>query len=167
MTASGRITGVHALLYSKDPDSTRAFLRDVLELPAVDAGHGWLIFALPPAEVGVHPVGEGSDAPSEMAGRHQLYLMCDDIRKAVARLKAKGVEFATPISDEGWGLLTAIRLPAGETIGLYQPRHPVALGLAPNALPRPARRPSKPSARRTPTKSRARKPARPRRKGSR
>ncbi len=166
MSTSGRITGVHALLYTKDPDSTRAFLRDILDLPSVDAGHGWLIFALPPAEVGVHPVGPGSDAPPEMAGRHQLYLMCDDVHKTIARLKAKGVEFSSPVSDEGWGLLTSIRLPSGETIGLYQPRHPVAIALS----PKPPRRSSKSSAGRSALKGRKKStkaPARPKRKGSR
>lgn len=112
------ITGAHAVIFSEDADAARAFLRDVLELPAVDAGDGWLIFALPPAEVAVHP---GDDA-----GQHQLYLLCDDIAATVADLEAKGVEIAGPVTDQGWGLLTAIRIPGGGELGLYEPRHPLA-----------------------------------------
>jgi hypothetical protein len=110
------ITGAHAIIYSDDAEGVRAFLRDVLELPSVDAGHGWLIFALPPAEVAVHP--------SEGAGRHELYLMCDDIRATVDGLRAKDVQISRPITEERWGLVTAIRLPDGGELGLYEPRHP-------------------------------------------
>jgi predicted enzyme related to lactoylglutathione lyase len=110
------ITGAHSIIYTTDPDGVRAFFRDVLELPSVDAGHGWLIFALPPAEVAAHPT-EG--APS-----CELYLMCDDIRATMAELEAKGVEFARPIAEERWGLVTAIKLPGGGELGLYEPRHP-------------------------------------------
>ena len=113
------ISGVHAILYSKDAEGVRAFLRDVLELPSVDAGGGWLIFALPPAELAAHP--------TESDGHHELYLMCDDINATVAELKAKGVEFTKEISDEGFGLLTALRLPGGGELGLYEPRHPTAI----------------------------------------
>jgi len=110
------ITGAHAIIHSADADGVRAFFRDVLDLPAVDAGHGWLIFALPPAEVAAHP--------TDGAGRHELYLMCDDIHATVAELAAKGVEFSRPIGEERWGLVTAIKLPGGVELGLYEPRHP-------------------------------------------
>ena len=113
------ITGVHAVIFTTDAERDRAFFRDVLELPAVDAGGGWLIFALPPAELAAHPAEDG--------GQHELYLMCDDVRATVEELKAKGVEFARPISDEGFGLVTAIRLPGSGELGLYQPQHPSPL----------------------------------------
>jgi hypothetical protein len=113
------INGMHAILYSQDADATREALRQVLGTRSVDAGGGWLIFALPPAEIAVHPAGEG--------GRTELYLMCDDVDAAVAELQAKGFQTARPVSDESWGLLTAIALPGGVELGLYQPRHPTAL----------------------------------------
>jgi predicted enzyme related to lactoylglutathione lyase len=116
------IHGVHALIYAKDAERTRAFFRDVLGWSSVDAGQGWLIFALPPAELGIHPA-EGEEE------RHELYLMCDDVRSTVDELKRKGVEFTQPIKDEGFGLLTSLRIPGGGEIGLYEPRHPVALDL--------------------------------------
>src|SRR5436305_7564769 len=99
------ITGAHAVLHSSDAEALRAFLGDVLGFASVDAGRGWLIFALPPAEVAAHP------ASAEDSGRHELYLMCDDIAATVGELAAKGVEFAGPVKDVGWGLLTAIKLP--------------------------------------------------------
>jgi predicted enzyme related to lactoylglutathione lyase len=110
------IIGAHAIVFSKDAGGVRAFFRDVLEMPSVDAGGGWLIFALPPAEVAAHP--------TEQAGHHELYLMCDDVRATVQDLEAKGVKFSRPISDEGFGLVTAIELPGGDELGLYEPRHP-------------------------------------------
>jgi hypothetical protein len=110
------ITGAHAIIYSKDADGVRAFIDKVLELPSVDAGHGWLIFALPPAEVAAHP--------TDGAGRHELYLMCDDIDATVAELEAKGVTFSRPIAEELWGSVTAIALPGGGELGLYEPKHP-------------------------------------------
>ena len=112
------ITGAHAIIYSHQAEDVRAFLRDILGFDSVDAGEGWLIFALPPTELAVHP----TDGPS----RHELYLLCDDINATVAALKAKDVEFSQPISDQGWGLLTAVRLPGGAELGIYEPRHPVA-----------------------------------------
>ena len=116
------ITGTHGLLYTEDAESTRAFFRDVLELPNVDAGEGWLIFRLPPAELGIHPVG-----PHEPArGAHRISLMCDDIEQTVADLTEKGVRFATPIEDQGYGLATVMIVPGGAALGLYEPRHPVA-----------------------------------------
>jgi predicted enzyme related to lactoylglutathione lyase len=110
------ITGAHSIIHTPDPDGVRAFFRNVLELPSVDAGHGWLIFALPPAEVAAHP--------TDGASRHELYLMCDDIDATVAELRRKGVEFSRPIDEERWGRVTAIGLPGGGEIGLYEPRHP-------------------------------------------
>jgi hypothetical protein len=111
------ITGTHAIIYSQDADRVREFLRDVLELPSVDAGHGWLIFALPPAEIATHP--------TDGAGRHELYLMCDEIHATVAELRRKGVEFTRPIAEERWGSVTAIALPGGGELGLYEPKHPI------------------------------------------
>jgi catechol 2,3-dioxygenase-like lactoylglutathione lyase family enzyme len=111
------ITGAHAIVYSSDADADRAFFRDVLGFPSVDAGGGWLIFALPPAELAAHPADAG--------GRHELYLMCDEIESTVAELQAKGVEFTAPVSDEGFGLLTSLKLPGGGELGLYEPRHPI------------------------------------------
>jgi catechol 2,3-dioxygenase-like lactoylglutathione lyase family enzyme len=113
------ITGAHAIIFSRDADGVRAFLRDVLGFSSVDAGGGWLIFALPPAELAAHPTDE--------AGHHELYLMCDDIRATVDDLEGKGVEFSRPITDEGFGLMTAIAMPGGGELGLYEPRHPTAL----------------------------------------
>jgi catechol 2,3-dioxygenase-like lactoylglutathione lyase family enzyme len=111
------ITGVHAIVSAEDAEATRAFLRDTLDLPSVDAGGGWLIFALPPAEIAAHPAEQG--------GRHELYLMCDDIESTVAELRAKGVEFTRDIGDEGFGLMTAMNVPGGGELGLYEPRHPL------------------------------------------
>jgi catechol 2,3-dioxygenase-like lactoylglutathione lyase family enzyme len=116
------ITGVHAVIYTRDADADRTFLRDVLGFPAVDAGDGWLIFAAPPCELACHP--------AECNGKHELYLMCDDVQGEIDRLSNKGIECGF-ISDEGWGLLTAVRLPGGGSLGLYEPRHAVAHG-APN-----------------------------------
>jgi hypothetical protein len=109
------ITGVHAIIFSKNADAVRAFVRDVLEFPSVEAGDGWLIVALPPAELAAHP--------TDADGHHELYLMCDDIHATVAELKGNGVEFSRPISDERWGLITAIKMPDGGELGLYEPRH--------------------------------------------
>ena len=109
------ITGVHAIIFTRDAEGVRAFFRDVLELPSVDAGGGWLIFALPPVELAAHP--------AEGDGRHELYLMCDDIRATVAELKAKGVEVSDEISDEGFGMMTSLVLPGGGELALYEPRH--------------------------------------------
>jgi catechol 2,3-dioxygenase-like lactoylglutathione lyase family enzyme len=113
------ITGVHAVIFTTDAQADRTFYRDVLQFPSLDAGGGWLIFALPPAELAAHPADEG--------GEHELYLMCDDVRATIDELKGKGVEFARPVTDEGFGLLTAIQLPGGGELGLYEPRHPTPL----------------------------------------
>ena len=115
------ITGVHAIIFASQAEEVRAFLRDVLGFPSVDAGGGWLIFACPPAELAAHP--------TESDEHHELYLMCDDIHTTVNELTAKGVEFTGPVSDRGFGLLTALRLPGGGELGLYEPRHPTALSL--------------------------------------
>ena len=115
------ITAVHALLYSKDAERLRAFLRDVVKLPSLDAGGGWPIFKSPPAELAVHPTG---DEPF-----HELYLMCDDVHATVAELETHGVTITTPIADRGWGLVTRLRIPGGDEIGLYQPKHPTAYDL--------------------------------------
>lgn len=109
------ITGAHAILFTSDAEGVRAFLRDMLGFSSVDAGDGWLIFALPPAELAAHP-SDGDD-------RHELYLMCDEIEATVEELKGKGVEFTRPVTDEGFGLMTALRLPGGGELALYEPRH--------------------------------------------
>ena len=112
------IIGAHAIIYSSAADETRAFLRDVFGFRSVDAGGGWLIFGLPPAELAVHP----TDGESI----HELYLMCDDLDATMDDLSAKGVECA-PVSEQRWGRLTSLALPGGATIGLYEPRHPTAI----------------------------------------
>ncbi len=111
------INGAHVIVYSKDAAADRAFFRDVLGFPSVDAGHGWLIFALPPAEAAFHP-GDEND-------RHELYLLCDDLQEVIASLAAKGVACA-PVAAESWGTRTRITLPGGGELGIYQPRHPTA-----------------------------------------
>lgn len=116
------IIGMHALVYSKAADEARAFFRDVLGLKYVDAGRGWLIFAAPPVELAVHPTEDDDD--NEF---HQLYLMCDDVKATIEELKAKGVKSVRPVSEQPWGLETAIRMPGGGELGLYQPKHPLAI----------------------------------------
>ncbi len=109
------IHGAHVILYSKDADADRAFFRDVLEYPSADAGHGWLIFALPPAEVAVHP--------SDKNDVHELYLMCDDVHALIAEMTRKKVA-CSPVHEERWGSLTSVTLPGGGKLGIYQPKHP-------------------------------------------
>lgn len=116
------ITGAHMIVYTQDAGADRAFFRDVLGFHSVDAGDGWLIFQLPPAELAAHPAQTG--------GTHELYLMCDDVDSTVAELQRKGVEFVRDVSDAGFGLMTAIRLPGGGELGLYEPRHPSPLPAA-------------------------------------
>jgi catechol 2,3-dioxygenase-like lactoylglutathione lyase family enzyme len=113
------ITGVHAVMFTRDAEGLRAFVRDVLGFPSVDAGGGWLIFALPPAELAAHP--------AEGDGHHELYLMCDDIVATVDELERKGVEFTGSVTDAGFGLMTAIKVPGGGELGLYEPKHPTPL----------------------------------------
>jgi hypothetical protein len=112
------IFGAHTIVHSRDAQADRAFLRDVLGFQAVDAGHGWLIFALPPAEVAVHPADEN--------GRHELYLMCDDLAQEMRALAAKGVA-CSPVQEARWGSITTLALPGGGALGLYQPRHAMAI----------------------------------------
>jgi len=119
------ITGAHVLLYSSEPEALRAMLRDVLGWKHVDAGGGWLIFALPPAELAVHPADGPTD---ESGGRHQLTLMCDDISATSRELRAKGIEVRGEPEDEGWGIVVTLVLPGGVEVLLYEPRHPVAIG---------------------------------------
>ena len=109
------ITGIHAVVFSPQAEKVREFFAGMLGMPSVDAGGGWPIFALPPAELAVHPADSDS--------HHELYLMCDDIHATLAELSSKGVEVARDVSDAGWGLLAAIRLPDGSELPLYQPRH--------------------------------------------
>ena len=113
------ITGMHAIVFSPQAERVRAFFADVLGLSSADAGGGWLIFALPPAELAVHP----ADGESH----HELYLMCDNLQATLTELGAKGVEVARDVSDQGWGLLAAIRLPDGSELPIYEPRHPSPL----------------------------------------
>jgi predicted enzyme related to lactoylglutathione lyase len=113
------ITGAHAIIFTRDAERARAFLSDVLGLRSVDAGGGWLIFALPPAELAAHP--------TDGDGHHELYLMCDDIGATVEELTRKGAEFTRPITDEGWGLITALAVPGGGQLALYEPTHPSPL----------------------------------------
>jgi hypothetical protein len=115
------INGMHAILYTKESEKVRKFMSEKLGLSSVDAGHGWLIFALPPAELAAHP--------AEGEGYSELYLMCDDIGTTMDELKVKGVEFAGPVREERWGKITAIRLPGGDELGLYEPKHPTAIKL--------------------------------------
>jgi catechol 2,3-dioxygenase-like lactoylglutathione lyase family enzyme len=113
------IAGVHALLYVDDADAAREFFRHVLGFRFVDSGEGWLIFALPPAELGIHP-GPGW---GRAIGDHELFLMCRDVERTVDELKSKGVEFLSPIEEEDWGRSIRFRIPGGVEMGLYEPRH--------------------------------------------
>ena len=117
------IGGLHTILYSKNPEAVRAFFRDVLGFPSVDAGGGWLIFAAPPSELAVHP--------TDVRGGPELYLMCADIESTVRKFMARGVEFTRPITGQRWGLVTQLKLPDGETLGLYQPKHKMAIRMKP------------------------------------
>lgn len=119
------ITGTHAIIYASDADLARAFFRDVLGFPNVDVHDGWLIFRLPPAELGIHP-DAGPGAPG---GRHELFLMCDDLGQTMAELEAKGAEFASPVTEAGFGIVTSIRIPGAGEVGLYQPKHRTAYDL--------------------------------------
>jgi catechol 2,3-dioxygenase-like lactoylglutathione lyase family enzyme len=114
------ISGAHVIVYSKNAEADRAFFRDVLQFASVDAGHGWLIFGLPPAEAAVHP--------SDESGTQEVYFMCDDLKAEMASLAKKNVKFSE-VQEARWGSITKMRLPGGGEIGLYQPKHPTALGL--------------------------------------
>jgi hypothetical protein len=113
------ITGVHAIVYNKQAEKLRRFFRDVLAFPFVDAGHDWLIFAMPPSELGIHPTRD--------EGSHELYLMCDNIAATLAELQAKGVEQAEPVSEQAWGRLASIKIPGGDVLRIYEPLHPTAI----------------------------------------
>lgn len=115
------INGSHVIVFSRDAEADRAFFADVLGQPHVDAGEGWLIFKLPPAEVAMHP--------ADRAVGHELYFMCDDLEATIVDLEAKGVEFTQGVSEERWGRITRLRLPGGGEVGLYEPRHPLAIDL--------------------------------------
>jgi hypothetical protein len=115
------IIGAHSIISSRSPDADRAFLRDILELPSVDVGGGWLIFGLPPAEVAVHP--------SDRNDVHEFYLMCDDVKAFVAAMKKRKIACG-PVQNQGWGLLTHVRLPGGGKLGVYQPRHARPKGMS-------------------------------------
>jgi catechol 2,3-dioxygenase-like lactoylglutathione lyase family enzyme len=116
------ITGAHTILFSTDPEATRAFLRDTLGFASVDAGGGWLIFALPPGEVAAHP----TDGPPS----HELYLLCDDLDATLADLAAKGVEVSSEVTDERWGRVGRFAVPGLGELAVYEPRHPLAIDLA-------------------------------------
>ena len=116
------IIGAHVLLYSSEAETLRATLRDVFGWRHVDAGEGWLIFALPPAELGVHP----TEGPTER-GRHLFSLICDDIAATIRELRAKGIEVQGEPSDEGFGVTVMLTLPGGVEVMLYEPRHPMAI----------------------------------------
>lgn len=118
------ISGAHMIVYSTDADADRAFFRDVLGFASVDAGHGWLIFALPPAEAAFHPADEN--------GQHELFFICDDLTAEMTALAEKGVH-CSEVQEARWGSITKLRLPGGGEIGLYQPKHPTALNL--NSIP--------------------------------
>jgi hypothetical protein len=152
------INGAHVIIYSTNADADRTFLKDVLALPSVDVGGGWLIFGLPPAEVAVHP--------HDQNGEHELYLMCDDVEKLIAQLGARGLS-CDPISNQGWGLLTNVTLPGGSKLGIYQPRHarPPQAGskttsakkkAAPKKKPAPAKKAAKKAANKKPAKKKKR-----------
>jgi len=115
------INAAHIILYSTDAEADRIFIRDVLGLPGVDAGGGWLIFKLPPAEIAVHP--------TDGLGKQEFYFMCDDIEKTLMQLTAKGVTISEPISNQRWGRLASIKLPSGADLPIYQPLHPTAYDL--------------------------------------
>jgi hypothetical protein len=149
------LDGAHIIIYSTNADADRAFLADVLELPSVDVGDGWLIFALPPAELAVHPSDAGSS--------HELYFMCPDVEKLVAELGARGVA-CEPIANRGWGLLTSFTLPSGNKLSAYQPRHarpswPSANKTATRPAAKPRRAKPAPAKRAKPAPAKRAKPA--------
>jgi hypothetical protein len=132
----GMISGAHSIIYSSNPDKDRGFLRDVLGLPNVDVGDGWLIFGLPPSEVAIHP--------SDSNDVHELFLMCDDVQAFVKAMKQRKIACDKPI-DRGWGVLTTLTLPGGGKLGVYEPRHarPKATGAPKRAKAAPAAAPKR------------------------
>ena len=126
------ITAVHTIVYADDPEPARAFFRDVLGLPFVDAHGGWLIFKTGPSELGVHPTSsQGAEGPWSTPEHHEISLMCDDIEATVAELTAKGAEFTTSIEEAGFGRAARFKVPGGGDMLVYQPRHPEAHSIAP------------------------------------
>jgi len=146
------INGTHMLFYTTEADTLRAMLRDVFGFKFVDAGHGWLIFGLPPAEIGVHP-GEGPNFESGM--RHEISFMCDDIHKTVAELRGKGVTIDEAIGTQRYGYTTMLRLPGGCNVMLYQPLHPIAADIRPTTRATPAKGSKKKAAKKRPAKRKA------------
>ena len=138
------ITGAHSIIYSTNPEADRGFLKDVLGLPHVDVGHGWLIFGLPPAEVAVHP--------SEKNDVHELYLICADVDAFVARMAARGLA-CSAVRDLGWGRLTQVTLPGGGKLGVYEPHH--ARPKSPSAPKPTKKKPTKKPSRRAPSRRKA------------
>lgn len=116
------ITGIHTLMYAKSAAATRRFFKEVLKWPHVDAGHGWLIFATPPAEIAAHPAGDEAE-------RHELYFMCDNLETTMDDLKKHGIEFVGKVRNQAWGKLATFTLPGAGPMGLYEPKHPLAIGL--------------------------------------
>jgi hypothetical protein len=153
------INGAHIIIYSTNADADRDFLRDVIGLPHVDVGHGWLIFGLPPAEVAVHPAGSN--------GKHELYFMCNDVEAFVETMRSRSVE-TDPIQDQGWGLVTQITLPSGGKLPIYEPRHARPEAAQPvrkkagkkKAAKAPKKKAAKPTAAKAPKKKAAKKKAR-------
>ena len=146
------LIGAHSIIYSVNPDADRAFLRDVLTLPNVDAGEGWLIFGLPPAEVAVHP--------SNKNDVHEFFLMCDDVEAFVRDMKRHNV-ICGPVQKQGWGLLTQVTLPGGGKLGIYQPRHARPQGISAGKATKPPRRPTKKTTRKSARKRSTGKARRP------
>jgi predicted enzyme related to lactoylglutathione lyase len=137
------ITGTHAIIYATDPVRARAFFAEVLDWPHVDVHDGWLIFKMPPAELGIHPTDgtDGTGEPGEPgtgdgavvgppSGHHEVYLLCDDVVATLGELEARGVEITAPVENQGFGLLARIAIPGAGEIGIYQPRHQTAYDLA-------------------------------------
>jgi hypothetical protein len=143
------LIGAHAIIYSKNPEADRAFMRDVLAFPSVDVGQGWLIFGLPPSELAVHP--------SDKSYAHELYLMCDDVEAFAAEMKTRDVA-CSPIANQGWGKVTQLTLPGGGTLGVYQPRHArpgaMTIGKSPRKPPRTNNKAAKVATRRKPKRRR-------------
>jgi hypothetical protein len=152
------IHGAHVIVYSKESEADRAFFRDVLGYSFADAGHGWLIFALPPAEVAVHPSDENDV--------HELYLMCDDVHGFIAEMQAKGVA-CSDVHEERWGSITRVALPGGGKIGVYQPKHPSPLAKASGPKKAKAKAKKKSKSAKAGAKAAAKKKAAPRKSAAR
>jgi len=124
------IIGTHAIVYAENAERARAFFRETLGWPNIDAHGGWLIFKLPPAELGVHPASDSADPSSGApSGHHELYLLCDDIDTTVAELSSRGVEFTSPVENQGFGRIARFKVPGGGEMGIYEPRHQTAYDL--------------------------------------